>query len=174
MQGFFGSSITIDVALVVVVDVVVVDVVVVDVVVVDVVVVDVVVGGGVLFKIELPVACRHFLLSQQPLGHAISLLFRVKSLQNGLRHRKRPLRVLFGTHLHLSSDPFPRLIVSEPCNYDKMILQVNLFQKHSFLNQLTHNMTTDCSLNYEFSIRKLQVQNMSKTCQEHVCLQKLF
>ena len=24
--------------------------------------------------------------------------------------------------------------------------QVNLFQKHSFLNQLTHNMTTDCSL----------------------------
>ena len=25
-------------------------------------------------------------------------------------------------------------------------LQVNLFQKHSFLNQLTHNMTTDCSL----------------------------
>jgi hypothetical protein len=161
VQGFFGSSITIDVALVVVVDVVVVDVVVVDVV---------VVGGGVLFKIELPVACRHFLLSQQPLGHAISLLFRVKSLQNGLRHRKRPLRVLFGTHLHLSSDPFPRLIVSEPCNYDKMILQVNLFQKHSFLNQLTHNMTTDCSLNYEFSIRKLQVQNMSRTC----CLQKLF
>ena len=24
-------------------------------------------------------------------------------------------------------------------------LQVNLFQKHSFLNQLTHNTTTDCS-----------------------------
>ena len=98
MQVFFGSSITIDVALVVVVDVVVVDV----------VVVDVVVGEGVLFKIELLVACRHFLLSQQPLGHAISLLFRVKSLQNGLRHRKRPLRVLFGIHLHLSSDSFPR------------------------------------------------------------------
>ena len=68
--------ITIDVALVVVVDVVVVFVVV----------------GGVLFKIELPVACRHFLLSQQPLGHTILLLFSVKSLQNGLRHRKRPLR----------------------------------------------------------------------------------
>ena len=73
MQDFFGSSITFDVALVVV----------------DVVVV--VVGGGgsvgVLFKIELPVACRHFLLSQQPLGHAILLSFRLKSLQNGLRHR---------------------------------------------------------------------------------------
>ena len=75
--------------------------------VVDVVVVFVVVGG-VLFKIELPVACRHFLLSQQPLGHAILLPFRVRSLQNGLRHRKRPLRVLFGIRLHLSSDSFPR------------------------------------------------------------------
>ena len=30
------------------------------------------------------------------------------------------------------------------------ILQVNLFQKHLFLHQVTHNMTKDCSLNYEF------------------------
>ena len=96
--------------------------------VVVVVVVDVVVivgSGGVLLRVELPaIACRHFLLSQQPLGHVILLLFRVKLLQNGLRHRKRPLRVLFGIHLHLSSDPFPRLTISEPCNYDKMILSV--------------------------------------------------
>ena len=28
-------------------------------------------------------------------------------------------------------------------------LQVNLCQKHLFLQQLTHNMTKDCSLNYE-------------------------
>ena len=28
-----------------------------------------------------------------------------------------------------------------------LLLQVNLSQKLSFLNQLTHNMTTDCSLN---------------------------
>ena len=39
-------------------------------------------------------------------------------------------------------------------------IKVNLCQKHSFLHQLTHNMTTDCSLNYEFSTRKLQVQYM--------------
>ena len=39
-------------------------------------------------------------------------------------------------------------------------IQVNLCQKHSFLHQLTHNMTTDCSLNYKFSTRKLQVQYM--------------
>ena len=39
-------------------------------------------------------------------------------------------------------------------------VQVNLFQKRSFLHQLTHNMTTDCSLNYKFSTRKIQVQNM--------------
>ena len=32
-----------------------------------------------------------------------------------------------------------------------LFLQVNLFQKHLFLYQLTHNMTKDCSLNYEFS-----------------------
>ena len=31
-------------------------------------------------------------------------------------------------------------------------------QKHLFLHQLTHNMMTDCSLNYKFSRRKLQVQ----------------
>ena len=30
-------------------------------------------------------------------------------------------------------------------------LQVNLFQKHLFLHQLTHNMTKDCSLIYQFS-----------------------
>ena len=30
-------------------------------------------------------------------------------------------------------------------------VQVNLFQKHLFLHQLTHNMTTDCSLNCHFS-----------------------
>jgi hypothetical protein len=39
-------------------------------------------------------------------------------------------------------------------------IQVNLFQKHLFLHQLIHNMRTDCSLNYEFSTRKIQVQNM--------------
>ena len=30
-------------------------------------------------------------------------------------------------------------------------LQVNLFQKHLFLHQLTQNMTKDCSLNYKQS-----------------------
>ena len=39
------------------------------------------------------------------------------------------------------------------------MVQVNLFQKHSFLNQLTHNMTTDCSLIPDFSTRKIQVEN---------------
>ena len=29
----------------------------------------------------------------------------------------------------------------------RMLVQVNLFQKPSFLHQLTHNMTRDCSLN---------------------------
>ena len=40
------------------------------------------------------------------------------------------------------------------------ILQVNIFQKHLFFHQLTHSLTKDCSLNYEFSTWKLQAQNM--------------
>ena len=43
------------------------------------------------------------------------------------------------------------------------ILQLNLFQKHLFLHQLTHNITKDFSLNYKFSTWKLQAQNMLRT-----------
>ena len=43
---------------------------------------------------------------------------------------------------------------------DIHLLQVNLCQNHLFLHQLTHNMTTDCSLNYKFSTWKFQAQNM--------------
>ena len=53
-------------------------------------------------------------------------------------------------------------------NYSIAKIQVNLFQKHLFLHQLTHNMTKDCSFNCKFSTWKLQAQNMLKTCQEHV------
>ena len=55
-------------------------------------------------------------------------------------------------------------------NQNRQKLQVNLFQKHSFLNQLTHNMSTDCSLNYQFSTWKFQVQNILRT----YCVHKLF
>ena len=48
-------------------------------------------------------------------------------------------------------------------------VQVNLCQKHLFLDQLTHNMTNDCSLIYQLSTWKLQAQNMGRTC-----VQKLF
>ena len=47
-------------------------------------------------------------------------------------------------------------------------IQVNLCQKLLFLHQLTHNMTTDCSLNYKFITWKFQAQNMGRTC----CVQK--
>ena len=48
------------------------------------------------------------------------------------------------------------------------LIQVNLCQMHSFLNQLTHNMTTDCSLVYNFLPRKIQIQNvlLYKNCFE--------
>ena len=44
-----------------------------------------------------------------------------------------------------------------------LTLQVNLFQKHLFLHQLTHNMTKYCSLIYQFSTWKLQAHNMLGT-----------
>ena len=43
------------------------------------------------------------------------------------------------------------------------LLQVNLWQKHLFSHQLTHNMTKDCSMIYHFSTWKLQAQNMLYT-----------
>ena len=42
-------------------------------------------------------------------------------------------------------------------------VQVNLSQKLLFLHQLTHNMTTDCSLNYKFNTWKFQAQNLGRT-----------
>ena len=50
-------------------------------------------------------------------------------------------------------------------------IQVNLCQKFLFLHQLTHNMTTDCSLNYKFNTyMKISSLNLGRTC----CVQKLF
>ena len=49
-------------------------------------------------------------------------------------------------------------------------IQVNLCQKLLFLHQLTHNVKTDCLLNYKFNTLKSQAQNMGRTC----CVQKLF
>ena len=46
------------------------------------------------------------------------------------------------------------------CMWFRSVVQVILCQKHSFLDQLTQNMTTDCLLHYNFSTRKLQVQYM--------------
>ena len=39
-----------------------------------------------------------------------------------------------------------------------------LCQMLLFLHQLTHNLTTDCSWNYQFSTWKLQAQNMRRIC----------
>ena len=49
-------------------------------------------------------------------------------------------------------------------------IQVNLCQKLLFLHQLTHNMTTDCALNYKLITWKFLAQNMGRTC----CVQTLF
>ena len=51
-----------------------------------------------------------------------------------------------------------------------VMLQVNLFQKHLFLHQLTYKITKDYSLNYMFSTWKLHARTMLRTC----CVHKLF
>ena len=50
-----------------------------------------------------------------------------------------------------------------------LLLQVNLCQKLLLLHQLTHNMTTDCSLNYKSNTWKFQAQTweMSETISVH-------
>ena len=55
-------------------------------------------------------------------------------------------------------------------------MQVNLCQKLSFLNQLTHNMMTDCSLNYKFRTCCIQILfRMSKQKQEiNFCTQHVL
>ena len=58
------------------------------------------------------------------------------------------------------------LIVSISTLFWWSLIQVNLFLKCSFLHQLTHNMTTDCSLIYDFSTKKYKF----RTC----CVQTLF
>ena len=67
---------------------------------------------------------------------------------------------------------FFRLIYNDLLDYWQEtlfdIVQVNLCQTHLFLHRLTHNMTTDCSLNYyQFSTWKFQAL---RTCFVH----KLF
>ena len=61
-----------------------------------------------------------------------------------------------------SSEHFVYINCFKCQNKNKKIIyvQVNLCQKYLFTCQLTHNMTTDCSMNYEFSTRKLQAQYM--------------
>ena len=49
-------------------------------------------------------------------------------------------------------------------------VKVNLCQKLLFLHQLTHNMTTDCSLNYKFNTWKFQAQ----TWGEHIVYRNCF
>jgi hypothetical protein len=62
--------------------------------------------------------------------------------------------------------------------WDQITLgDINICQKHLFLNQLTHNMTRDCSLNFlELWVQYMKVassehiENMLRTC----CVHKLF
>ena len=55
-------------------------------------------------------------------------------------------------------------------SFSSCTVQVNHCQKLLFLHQLTHNMTTDCSLNYKFNTWKFQVQ----TWGEHVMCSNCF
>ena len=65
--------------------------------------------------------------------------------------------LVFGILVTLVAWFFPLFFLSCPSKC-KQRLQVNLCQKLLFLHQLTHNMMTDCSLNYKFNTWKFQAQ----------------
>ena len=56
---------------------------------------------------------------------------------------------------YLKLRPFCFLPVTTAWFKYRLSVQVNLFQKHTFLHQFTLDMTTDCSLNFNFSTRKM-------------------
>ena len=58
-------------------------------------------------------------------------------------------------------------------------VQVNLFQKHSFLHQLTHNMTTDCFLfwhskQFVYTTCSQHVLSVEFSCTEHNSMNNLW
>ena len=53
--------------------------------------------------------------------------------------------------------------------FQRLVLQVNLCQKLLFLHQLTHNMKTDCSLNYKFNTWKLAENSKLKHGENMLC-----
>ena len=56
------------------------------------------------------------------------------------------------------------LVFREP--YFVNLVKVNLLKKHLFLQQLNHNMTKDCSLNYQFLHENYKLRTS--------CVHKLF
>ena len=57
-----------------------------------------------------------------------------------------------------------------PLWHSRRPVQVNLCQKLLFLHQLTHNMTTDLSIELQVQYMKIPSSNLGRTC----CVQKLF
>ena len=69
---------------------------------------------------------------------------------NDLKNEKQ----ILDSRLNLESDSVSAHHTSMkklPPFFDASIVQVDFFQKHLFLNQLTHNMTKDRPLTYHFS-----------------------
>ena len=78
------------------------------------------------------------------------------------------------SHFNCCDWKFFRILLEQNFGKNKLCLQINLCQKLLFLHQLTHNMTTDCSLIYQFSTWKFQAQNMGRKWWEHVVYTNCF
>ena len=85
------------------------------------------------------------------------VMVRTGGTGNGNGNGRRPMG---GSSNGLYDDLDKTQLVELVLSYDEKLkalssevseLQVNLCQKLLFLHQLTHNMTTDCSLNYKFN-----------------------
>ena len=94
-----------------------------------------------------------------------------KRTQRRERGRPRQSRIKVRESQKLLFLPLHNFSNKRSKKFAYLILQVNLCQKLLFLHQLTHNMMTDCSLNWKFNKWKFQAQT---TWGEHVVYRNCF
>ena len=107
--------------------------------------------NGLIFSLlvvqGVPLQCEHFLLLKKH-----NFIVVIHTIFTWYKWNFQPGNDNFRSTFNIYQ------IISILCNV-YIFLWVNIFKKHLFLHQFTHNTATDCSLNYEYSTRRIQVQN---------------
>jgi hypothetical protein len=121
-------------------------------------------------KCQIDRQFRHFWVSNLKLLGKFQILTVCRRMKRTVKNSPKSQLYLF----HFGSFLVKNFLHTVSCNTNRTAVQVNFFQKRLFLYQLTHNMTKDCSLNYEFSTWKFQAKNKMRTCWEHVAYTNWF